>query len=333
MYLFINISGVILTNIILSVTAKKMFPTIFNYSKADVLDSNIKNDIFKNVKALLYYKVGGVLINGTDNIIISSFVGLISVGIYSNYYMLVAAIRSLLIAAINSLTASVGNLYYMNKEDRAENIYYLINHLSFLCFGIISVCFFSCASIFIDMWIGSEYIINDAAVLAISLNLFMYGMKNVSIMYRNTIGIFRQGRFRPIIGVIINIILSIFWAQKWGVAGVLFATTISDLLTVVWFDPLLILRIGFHQSLTHYLFLYFKYLATILICFGIVHLLHMILNLSGLLGFMIYGIIAAILFISISILFFRKSKEQNEFINLFLNSMRTLRIRISKNLK
>ena len=45
-----------------------------------------RNKIFGDVKALMLTKIGYVALNGTDNIIISAFVGVKQVGLLSNFY-------------------------------------------------------------------------------------------------------------------------------------------------------------------------------------------------------------------------------------------------------
>lgn len=45
---------------------------------------------------MLMHKLGNVVVNNTDNLLISSFVGVISVGIYSNYFLLIGSVRQVL---------------------------------------------------------------------------------------------------------------------------------------------------------------------------------------------------------------------------------------------
>ena len=42
------------------------------------------------------HKIGNVAVNNTDNLLISSLVGVISAGIYSNYYLVIGSIRQIL---------------------------------------------------------------------------------------------------------------------------------------------------------------------------------------------------------------------------------------------
>ena len=88
LFLLASIIMVILQNIYISYKANKMYPFIKNKTNDKLSKDDVK-DIKKNVSSLFIYKVGTVIMNGTDNIIISKFIGLIIVGFYSNYVLII----------------------------------------------------------------------------------------------------------------------------------------------------------------------------------------------------------------------------------------------------
>ena len=45
---------------------------------------------------MMMHKIGDVIVNNTDNLLISSFVGIASVGCYSNYYLLIGSVQQVL---------------------------------------------------------------------------------------------------------------------------------------------------------------------------------------------------------------------------------------------
>ena len=67
---------------------------LFPYLKEtchEKLPQEERRDILKNVKAMLMHKLGNVVVNNTDNLLISSFVGVVSAGIYSNYFLIIGS--------------------------------------------------------------------------------------------------------------------------------------------------------------------------------------------------------------------------------------------------
>lgn len=74
--------------------------------------------IKENIKALILYKIGTISLNSTDNIIISSFVGVVTVGLYSNYLLLQTSVTGFLSTIFNNLTASIGNLNAKESNEK-----------------------------------------------------------------------------------------------------------------------------------------------------------------------------------------------------------------------
>ena len=67
---------------------------------------------------MLMHKIGNVVVNNTDNLLISSFVGIISAGIYSNYYLIIGSVRQVLEQAMLGVAASVGNLGVTEENEK-----------------------------------------------------------------------------------------------------------------------------------------------------------------------------------------------------------------------
>ena len=109
LYLLIKIIFRILENIIITLIANKKYSYLREKDIKDISEKTRKNIITK-VKGLLFHKIGGFVVLGTDNIIISKFLGVVTVGLYSNYYMIISAVNNLFTQVFNSITATVGNL-------------------------------------------------------------------------------------------------------------------------------------------------------------------------------------------------------------------------------
>ena len=70
----------------------------------------------------MMHKLGLVAVNNTDNLLISAFVGVASVGIYSNYYLLIGSVRQVLDQVFQGITASVGNLGVMGGKEESRKV-------------------------------------------------------------------------------------------------------------------------------------------------------------------------------------------------------------------
>lgn len=109
LFLLAAVVCTITANIAMSKQADRLFPYLKETCE-EKLPENERKDIIKNVKAMLMHKIGEVAVNNTDNLLISGFVGVISAGVYSNYYLVIGSVRQVLDQALQGVTASVGNL-------------------------------------------------------------------------------------------------------------------------------------------------------------------------------------------------------------------------------
>ena len=92
LYFAITIVFTIIECLWIYIVAKKKYPEIDGPSQP--LDNETKKVITKNVAALSMHKIGSSVVLSTDNILISSFLGVVLLGAYSNYFMIISALTS-----------------------------------------------------------------------------------------------------------------------------------------------------------------------------------------------------------------------------------------------
>ena len=82
-----------------------------------------KQGIYKNISAMFMHRVGDVVVNGADNLIMSAFVGVIPVGIYSNYMLLQASINTALNGVFGAVYGKYWRSGYEQKIMRGSSVY------------------------------------------------------------------------------------------------------------------------------------------------------------------------------------------------------------------
>lgn len=251
-------------NIVISIVADKLYPFMSKMRGAKVSDLD-KKHFFENIKALFLYKIGGTIIDSTDNVVISSFLGLSSVGIYSGYSLIISSLKVLISRMFNSLTSSVGNLNINESHEKKYFIFRTLELITFYIYFIVSICIFQLINPFINIWIGNEFLFEKSIVFILVINFYMAGMLVPIGVYRNACGLFVQGKYRPIIASILNIVISIWLVKPMGIIGVFIGTFISRALVTCWFDPYVIYKNVFNKSLIYYFISYAKYLFVLAI--------------------------------------------------------------------
>ncbi len=249
-------------NIIISKKADNMYPYLKKNKDAQ-LDKGTKNELVSNIKSLMTIKLSGVLVNNTDNIIISKFSGLSAVGLCSNYNLLISIINSILAQIFGGITASVGNLNAKETNEKKEELFKVINFINFWLFGFSAVCIVILSNDVIKLWIGEEFILPISIPLVLAINFYMVGMQNAVWTYKNTMGLFKHGRYLLIVTGIINLVLSLILGKYMGLFGILISTAISRGLTNAWYDPYAVYKYGFKKSSKSYIIRYLKFVIII----------------------------------------------------------------------
>lgn len=312
LFLLSSIILVIIQNIYISSKANKLYPFIKNKTD-EKLEKEDMEGIKKNVSSLFIYKVGTVIMNGTDNIIISKFIGLIIVGFYSNYVLIINSITTVLNQIFNAITSSIGNLVVTTNKKRSKEVYDNLNFANFWLYALFGVCIIVLINPFINIWIGKKYVMGFSIVFLLVLNFYVLGMQSVTNSFRNAYGLFWIAKYRPIIMVIINIVISVVLVQFIGIEGVLIGTLISRLLTTAWLDPYIVHKYGFEISPKSYYFDYLKYLV-IFIAISII--LNYFVSMVAINNIFILILIAILVVISVNVilvLLFFKTSEFNYF--------------------
>lgn len=312
LFLLSSIILVIIQNIYISSKANKLYPFIKNKTD-EKLEKEDMEGIKKNVSSLFIYKVGTVIMNGTDNIIISKFIGLIIVGFYSNYVLIINSITTVLNQIFNAITSSIGNLVVTTNKKRSKEVYDNLNFANFWLYALFGVCIIVLINPFINIWIGKKYVMGFSIVFLLVLNFYVLGMQSVTNSFRNAYGLFWIAKYRPIIMVIINIVISVVLVQFIGIEGVLIGTLISRLLTTAWLDPYIVHKYGFEISPKSYYIDYLKYLVIFTAISIILNYFVSMITINNIFILILIAILVVISVNVILVLLFFKTSEFNYF--------------------
>lgn len=224
-----------------------------------------KQSIIKNMKAMLMHKIGTVVVNNTDNLLLSSMVGLISAGLYSNYYLIIGAVHRVLCQTFQGITASVGNLGATEDQKAVKTVFHAAFFIGQWLFGFASICLFQLVNDVVAVSFGENYLFPSLLVFVLCVNFFITGMRQPTLVFRDSLGLFWHDRYKSIAEAIINLVASIILTLRFGIVGVFLGTFLSTMLTSFWVEPYVLYHRKLESKLAPYFLRYALYTTVVLL--------------------------------------------------------------------
>ena len=308
LYLGIQILITLIENIVISREVDKLYP--FLKEKNNVkLEQKEKNNIFNNVKAMMCHKLGGVIVLGTDNLLISKFVGILEVGLYSNYLLITTALNQVFGMFFQSMTASIGNLGATENKEKNKFVFDCVDLLGFWIYGFAAICLIILFNPFINLWLGEEYLFSMIIVILVVINFYLTGRRQSVLTYKDALGLFWYDRYKPLFESVINLIFSLFLVNLIGIQGVILGTIISTLTTCFWIEPYVLYKYGFKSSIKVYFIKYVIWTVIMLFVGSITWIISNLFSNYTLLGFIGKMLVCAIIPNILFLIIFWRTKE------------------------
>lgn len=226
-YLFIGGIRQICANVLISHYTNRKYPFIH---KEKITFKILKdNKIFEDIKNFIVHKVAYVVFGGIDNIVISTILGINSVALLSNYNLLKTYVDSILDKIFKPMQSGIGNLTYSDKS--GGEIRKLFNGLTLLFYIIASegyVFFFIIVQKFISqVWLGEKFVINGVFIYLYSALVYIIIQLKYVDFFRSAIGMYDKDKKFMVIAAVINLVISVFAAQKYGLVGIVLGTVLG----------------------------------------------------------------------------------------------------------
>ena len=309
LYLLVELIIIIIQNIYNGNIVNTRYPYIKTKEKYKV-DNEVKENMITNVKALFLHKVGSYCVFGTDNILISAFISVKTVGIYSNYTMIIGQLSALIGPILNSINASVGNLVATEGEDKNYSVFKIVYLLNFWLYSISAIFLYNLLNPFIDWWIGEGLLLDNFTLIIVLVNFYISGLRTSVGIFKEKAGIFTEDKYIPLLESVTNLGASLILVKYIGLAGIFLGTTISSIAFPVWNQSRLVYKKLFKRPLREYFERYFLYAGvTILLAIMVTNICNIFVSGYSFLSLVIRGIICVTIPNIILVLIFHKTEE------------------------
>lgn len=214
----------VLTNVTTAVAVTKAYP---NYRPTGQLDKKLVKRINQRIRDLFTSKLGTVIINSADTVVISAFLGLTVLAIYQNYYFILTSIIGFVTIIFQACTAGIGNSVIVETNEKNLNDLKKFTFLIAWIAGFCTCCFLCLYQSFMQVWVGEKLMLSFTAVICFCIYYFVYEINQLLNTYKDAAGIWHEDRFRPLVTALSNLGMNLIMVQFWGIYGVLLSTVLS----------------------------------------------------------------------------------------------------------
>lgn len=326
LYLLIGVVFSLFYNLYVSYVADKIYPFIRQKVK---LQKDECKAIFNNVKATFIYKISSTIVGGIDNIVISIVVGTVAVGYYSNYYMLMFWATQLVVLILNSIIPSVGNVIAKDTSEVRYKVFSTMQMICFWVYSIIIVCFFNVAGEFIEVWLGKEFVLSQAVLVAICLDNYIMGAIRPLWTYRDATGLYQKTKYIMLMSALVNLVLSFVLGNLIGLSGIIFATVLSRFVHF-FYEPVLLFKMYFDRSSRNFFAEFFFNVAlTSVLCLAVKYLFSFV-ELNAILSIILKLIVCFILVNVVYYIQYRNSSSFQYLVDKYTNILENIKHKIRR---
>lgn len=236
--------------------------------------------ILKKLKKLIFHKFSELIIQNSDLVIISRFLTLNIVGIFASYLMINNIIITFLATVTYILRPRIGRNISRNTNSYNYKKYEEIN-IFFLYIGTcLTLSSFYLINNFVRLWIGDLYILDNAIIILMHINILIYVSKMILEIFKEGYGFFEDVHL-SFLEALIKLLFSLILIRYIGLKGVVIGTLISNIVIVCIAKPITVFKNCFEKSIFDYIKNYLQYFLIIIISIMVNHIILIILKFSG----------------------------------------------------
>lgn len=313
-YLIVALFTQVMRNIITAMIVDKMYP---EYEPSGKLDKGEVKVINNRVKDLFTSKIGGGIVNSSDTIVISTFLGLNMLAIYQNYFFILNSIIMIVGIIFSSCMAGIGNSIILETKEKNFND---LNKFTFIIAwisGFCACCLLCLYQPFMKIWVGQEYKLQLNVVICLCIYYFIYEINQLLCTYKDAAGIWHEDRFRPLVTALSNLIMNLILVKFIGVYGVILSTVLATLfIGMPWLLHNLFTILFEREQFKSYVKKLLLYTGTTILSCSITYCICTLIRYSDLLELIFKGLICCILPNIIFFFVYRKMAEFKQTVQL-----------------
>ena len=226
------------------------------------IDKSCKKELLHEMINLQPSNIASTLSRTVDNFLVVFLFGVAQNGVYSNYNLLLSYAGMLSVTFVSSISASVGSLGASSSKKHSKKIFGMTNLCSFFLSNICTTILFVMSQDIITLWLGENLTLSTACSAAVALCFFVSSTRRTTIVFRDSFGLYSHEKIKPFAELFLFVIMSLFFGRRLGICGIYLAQALSAVLISFWYEPYVLFKYGFGESV----FPYYKKLFAFSLC-------------------------------------------------------------------
>lgn len=307
LYLFVQISQNVLSNLVIHELCRRKYRYLDVHAS---VGKELKTNLFQDVKHVFASKLATYVYGSTDNLVISSLIGTISVGYVSSYKYITSCLMSVVYYMMIPIQPMIGNYLVDESLDHSKRLfsnYTFVRYFFAMLLLVPAVCL---SDNFIAVWIGEEYIMSPLITWLLVADTYISIVYGPTGEYINARGLFEKEKKVMLLGAFLNITLSVAGTFVIGIYGVLLGTVVCQVILwigksrIVFRDILLLEK----REIRSYWLMQIKNLLIFCLAIWLGHQLTMrLFGRYSWMSFLVNGVLLAGLSVGITVLFHYRS--------------------------
>lgn len=305
-YIIVALALQVINNLSIGVVSSKIYP---NYQARGSVKKEERTIINDKIKDLFFIKIGSIVVNSVDSIVISAFLGLTLLAIYQNYFYIMNSIYQIVGIIFTSIVAGVGNSLITESDEKNYSDFKTLTCIMSAIMCFCCSCFVGLYQPFMYIWVGEDLMLEFSFVILLCIYFYIRLTASIWNVPKDAAGLWHSDRYRALVAAGVNLLLNIVMVKYIGLYGILLSTIIAVLFISCPWILYNVFKYIYKRSAKEYLVMIAKYAVCTVFSCAITYVLCSHIRNDGFSGLLFRMPICSVIPIVLFIFFFHNTKE------------------------
>ena len=240
-YVLVMIVFTVMKNVLIAREAKRLFPDVVCRGR---LSRAQTRKLLGDVGSIFLHRIGTVVAYSSDNLVVSSCLGLVSVAVYGNYYTIYKTVTGFVYVIFSSLTAGFGNAIHTESKESVWEKFRKMNGFALVAISWCAAMMLALYQPFMALWTGKDSGLVRPFTTAALMVVYFYvnNARQGLLVLKEALGLWRPDQFKPVVSGVVNCAVSIALAQAIGMDGIILGTVVAFLFVEIPWESAVVFR-------------------------------------------------------------------------------------------